>query len=112
MFIFFSGFTPSDFTFEVKAVENATPVQAYFVCRTKKGGIPVKVENRSSGKKVTLVEHVKGDGKLLVSDMKNKFGTGGLFKDETIELQGDCIVKVTKYLNQNKHLLRPYNTTL
>lgn len=84
---------------------------AYFVCRTKKGRVPVvKVENRSSGKKVTLIEHVGGDGKSLVHDLKMKFGTGGLYKDNTIELQGDCKQKVTKYLNENKSLLKPYGT--
>ena len=82
----------------------------YFVWRTKKGGLPVKVENRASGKKVTLIENVKGEGKLLVHQMKMKFGTGGLFKDGTIELQGDLKLKVTKFLNENKNLLKPYGT--
>jgi len=81
------------------------------VCRTKKGGLPVKVENRSSGKKVTLVEHVQGDGKALVQVLKGKFGTGGLFKDGVVELQGDCLSKVSKYFNENKQLLKPYGTT-
>lgn len=82
-----------------------------FVCRTKKGGLPVKVENRSSGKKVTIIEHVVGNSKLILQEMKNKFGTGGVNQDDSIELQGDCKTKVTKYLNDNKHLLRPYGTT-
>jgi len=82
----------------------------YFVCRTKKGGVPVKVESRSSGKKVTLVEHVGGDGKGLAQMLKNRFGTGGLYKDGVVELQGDCLVKVSKYLNENKQLLKPFGT--
>ena len=84
----------------------------FFVCRTKKGGIPVKVESRSSGKKVTLVEHVLGNGKLLLQELKNKFGTGGLLRDDCIELQGDCKTKVSKYFNDNKHLLKPYGSKI
>ncbi|XP_057296916.1 uncharacterized protein LOC130625818 [Hydractinia symbiolongicarpus] len=90
--------------------ENLDSSKIYFVCRTKKGGVPVKVESRASGKKVTLVEHVGGDGKALVQILKNKFGTGGFYKDDFIELQGDFKLKVTKYLNDNKQLLRPYGT--
>ena len=86
--------------------------KVFFVCRTKKGGLPVKVENRSSGKKVTIVEHVLGDGKSILTVMKNKFGTGGVNHGDFIELQGDCKTKVTKYLNENKHLLKPYGATL
>ena len=84
----------------------------YFICRTKKGGLPVKVESRSSGKKVTLIENVEGDGKELLHELKIKFGTGGILKSDSIELQGDNIVKVTKYLNERKHLLRPYGTKI
>ena len=86
--------------------------QNVFVCRTKKGGLPVKVENRSSGKKVTIIEHVIGDSKIILQEMKNKFGTGGVNQGDFIELQGDCKTKVTKYLNDNKHLLKPYGTKL
>lgn len=90
-------------------VENDSK-KCLFICRTKKGGVPVKVENRSSGKKVTIIEHVLGDYKLLLQDFKNMFGTGGLYRDGNIELQGDLKVKVSKYLNDNKHLLKPYGT--
>ena len=83
----------------------------YFIYRTKKGGIPVKVENRASGKKVTLIENVKGDTKLFLQDLKVKFGTGGVIKDDVIELQGDFKVKLSKYINDNKQeLLKPYGS--
>ena len=90
----------------------AAPPEApkFFIRRTKKGGVPVKVESRASGKKVTLIENVEGDAKKLLQELKNKFGTGGLLKEGVIELQGDCLVKVTKYLNLNKQLLKPYGT--
>uniref|UniRef100_A0A7M5TQ24 SUI1 domain-containing protein n=1 Tax=Clytia hemisphaerica TaxID=252671 RepID=A0A7M5TQ24_9CNID len=87
----------------------STPV---YVCRTKKGGIPVKVENRSSGKKVTIIEHVLGNNKVILQELKTKLGTGGVNHGDFIELQGDCKTKVTKYLNDNKHLLKPYGTKL
>lgn len=92
--------------------KNKVDSNIFFVCRTKKGGIPVKVESRSSGKKVTLVEHVLGDGKILLQELKNKFGTGGLLRDDCIELQGDCKTKVSKYFNDNKHLLKPYGSKI
>ena len=101
------GTEPVETTSSIKE----TSQQDVFVCRTKKGGLPVKVENRSSGKKVTIIEHVVGNSKLILQEMKNKFGTGGVNLDDSIELQGDCKTKVTKYLNDNKHLLRPYGTT-
>ena len=83
----------------------------YFVCRTKKGGIPIKVENRASGKKVTLIENIKGDAKLLLQDLNIRFGTGGVVKDGVIELQGDFKVKLSKYINDNKQeLLKPYGS--
>lgn len=95
---------------EVPSSIKKTPAQDVFICRTKKGGLPVKVENRSSGKKVTVIEHVVGNSKLILQEMKNKFGTGGINQGDFIELQGDCKTKVTKYLNDNKYLLKPYGT--
>lgn len=107
----------SAFSIETESVEVPNSIKEIsqrdvFVCRTKKGGLPVKVENRSSGKKVTIIEHIVGNSKLILQEMKNKFGTGGVNLGDSIELQGDCKTKVTKYLNDNKHLLRPYGTTI
>ena len=104
--------SPTIDTESVEAPDNKeSSQQGVFVCQTKKGGLPVKVENRSSGKKVTIIEHVVGNSKIILQEMKNKFGTGGVNMGDSIELQGDCKTKVTKYLNENKHLLRPYGTT-
>ena len=72
------------------ASANASPVTApYTIGKTKKGGLPVRVESRSKGKKVTVVFNVTGDLKLLLSELKQAAGSGGVVREETIEIQGD-----------------------
>lgn len=105
-----TGLTEAASVLEQHMKEENVVEKICFVCRTKKGGIPVKVESRSSGKKVTIIENVFGDYKILLQEFKTIFGTGGLFRDGSIELQGDLKVKVSKYLNDNKHLLKPYGS--
>ncbi|XP_012562273.2 uncharacterized protein LOC105847323 [Hydra vulgaris] len=82
---------------------------SFFVCQTKKGGAPIEVQKRASGKKVTLIENVYGDANSLLNDLKTKFGTGGLCRANVIELQGDFKDKVIKYLTENRSL-RPYGS--
>ena len=80
----------------------------FFVCQTKKGGIPIEIQNRASGKKVTVIENVHGDVNSLLIELKSKFGTGGLWRGgDVIELQGDFKDKLISYLNSHKHM-RPY----
>jgi len=93
-------------------VKTDTNKTVYFICRTKKGGFPIKTESRSSGKKVTIIEHVNGDAKSLLQDLKMAFGTGGLIKEDCIELQGDFVAKLTKYFNEHKQLFRPYGSKI
>ena len=62
---------------------------AYSIGKTKKGGLPVRVESRSKGKKVTVVFNVTGDLKLLLSELKQAAGSGGVVREDTIEIQGD-----------------------
>jgi len=72
------------------AIANASPVTApYSIGKTKKGGLPVRVESRSKGKKVTVVFNVTGDLKLLLSELKQAAGSGGVVREDTIEIQGD-----------------------
>jgi len=61
----------------------------YSIGKTKKGGLPVRVESRSKGKKVTVVFNVTGDLKLLLSELKQAAGSGGVVREDTIEIQGD-----------------------
>ena len=68
---------------------SSTPASAYSIGKTKKGGLPVRVESRSKGKKVTVVFNVTGDLKLLLSELKQAAGSGGVVREDTIEIQGD-----------------------
>merc|ERR1719319_425749 len=61
----------------------------YTIGKTKKGGLPVRVESRNKGKKVTVVFNVTGDLKLLLSELKQAAGSGGVVREDTLEIQGD-----------------------
>ena len=71
---------------------------------TPKGKRQVKLEKTRSGKKgklVTLVrglELSEGEAKKLLKNLKIECGTGGTFKSNILELQGDQISKVLDYL--------------
>ena len=97
---------------EEKESEEDEIGEKYFVRRTKKGSFPLRVEKRSSGKKVTIVDNLVGNSKALLQDMKNKFGTGGIIKEDSLELQGDCLHKVSKYFNENKEIIVSYDFKL
>ena len=70
----------------------------YKIGRTKKGGLPIRVENRSKGKKVTVIFNVSGDLKILLSELKHAAGSGGVVKEDTVEIQGDKQEFVEKFL--------------
>jgi len=76
---------------------------AYTIGRTKKGSLPIRVENRNKGKKVTVVFNVTGDLRLLLSELKQAAGSGGVVRDDTVEIQGDKADFVEKFL-KNKLL--------
>ena len=85
----------------------------YFVMKTKKGLIPVTIENRHKGKKVTVIRNVYGKSEVLLSTLKKNFGTGGILSTAgEIELQGDQRRKIDTYFKQNPQLLRVYNGSL
>ena len=75
-----------------------TSASAYSIGKTKKGGLPVRVESRSKGKKVTVVFNVTGDLKLLLSELKQAAGSGGVVREDTIEIQGDKQEFVVKFI--------------
>ena len=103
---------------EEKAPASSTspcPASAYSIGKTKKGGLPVRVENRSKGKKVkfnmtstftmsilqvTVVFNVTGDLKLLLSELKQAAGSGGVVREDTIEIQGDKLQFVENFISQ------------
>jgi translation initiation factor 1 len=64
----------------------------------------IRVEKRKKGKVVTLVTNLalaKGDMKDLAKALRQACGTGGTFKEETIELQGDCQERAKQWLLSN-----------
>ena len=64
----------------------------------------IRLEKRKRGKVVTVVSNLvltKGDMKDLAKALRVACGTGGTFKEETIELQGDCRDRARKWLGEN-----------
>ena len=49
----------------------------FVVMASKKGGIPVGVEKRAKGKKVTVVSNIQGDCAALLTVLKRSLGSGG-----------------------------------
>jgi translation initiation factor 1 len=74
----------------------------YRVARTRKGGWPVSFEKRAAGKLVTVIGRVSGDGGALLKALRKLCATGGVLKEDVIELQGDHRARVEDYLS--KHL--------
>ena len=70
----------------------------YKITKTKKGCLPIRVENRNKGKKVTVVFNVSGDSRELLKELKHSAGCGGVIREDTIELQGEKIHLVEKLI--------------
>ncbi|HOE66331.1 MAG TPA: translation initiation factor [Candidatus Hydrogenedentes bacterium] len=70
----------------------------YAVARTRKGGMPVSLENRPGGKVVTVVGNVSGDAAALLKLLKHRCGAGGAVRGEVIEIQGDHRDRITTLL--------------
>lgn len=75
----------------------------------------MRVESRSKGKKVnfnmtstftrsilqvTVVFNVTGDLKLLLSELKQAAGSGGVVREDTIEIQGDRLQFVENFISK------------
>jgi translation initiation factor 1 (eIF-1/SUI1) len=63
--------------------------QPYKVRKTRKGGLPVRVEKRAGGKVVTIIEGIEGDAGALLAELRKFCGAGGTVRPGHIELQGD-----------------------
>lgn len=74
------------------------PVLPYKITKTKKGCVPIRVESRNKGKKVTVVFNVSGDSRELLKELKHSAGCGGVIREDTIELQGEKIHLVEKLI--------------
>jgi translation initiation factor 1 (eIF-1/SUI1) len=71
---------------------------SFWVWGSKKGGLPVAIEKRNKGKKVTVVSNVEGDCAALLSALKNKVGCGGVAGVNQVEVQGEHVTKVEAFL--------------
>lgn len=78
---------PSDITNTIEAIEKETQ------------RIVVRVEKRSYGKIVTLIEGIPKDtAEETLKTLKKKLGCGGTYKDGILELQGDHRSKIKDLL--------------
>ena len=75
--------------------------QLFFVTRTKKGKLPITYENRSKGKKVTVISNVSGDAEGLVTELRRRLGVGGVSRGTFVELQGDQQKHVEQFLTKH-----------
>merc|ERR1712059_28918 len=76
----------------------ATSSPSYTIGKTKKGGLPIRVESRNKGKKVAVVFNVTGNLKELLTELKHAAGSGGVVREDTVEIQGDKTEFVEKFL--------------
>lgn len=82
------------------------PPCGFLVSGGKKGNIPLSIEKRPKGKKVTVLSNVQGSAKSLLSALSSLLGVGGTLRQEasgqhwTIEVQGDQVERVGAALEQ------------
>lgn len=79
------------------------PSCGFAVRGTKKGELPLKVEKRAKGKKVTIIPNVHGDAAKLARALMTMLGVGGTARHAeggswAVEVQGDQTVRVTQAL--------------
>eukprot|EP00746_Dinoflagellata_sp_MGD_P147041 gnl/MRDRNA2_/MRDRNA2_79431_c0_seq1.p1 gnl/MRDRNA2_/MRDRNA2_79431_c0~~gnl/MRDRNA2_/MRDRNA2_79431_c0_seq1.p1 ORF type:complete len:1085 (+),score=214.43 gnl/MRDRNA2_/MRDRNA2_79431_c0_seq1:114-3368(+) len=90
---------------EPKAPKNL-PACGFMVTATKKGTLPISIDKRAKGKKVTVISNVLGSAKSLVSALSSLLGVGGTSRQEasgihwTVEVQGDQSERVSAALIQ------------
>jgi translation initiation factor 1 len=74
----------------------------YAVARTKKGGWPVRVEKRPGGKVMTVVGNVSGDAKALLKALRKVCASGGVARDDAVEIQGDHRERIGAFLKESR----------
>lgn len=82
---------PSNPAAPVRSLQGSTPVRVHRE-RKGRGGRTVSV--------ITGVMSPQGGKKALLKLLKQKLGTGGALKDETIEIQGDHRERIVELLNE------------
>ena len=80
------------------AASSSKPELPFHIAKTKKGSLPIRLENRNKGKKVTVIFNVSGDARELLKELKHAAGCGGVIREDTVELQGDRVDLLEKFL--------------
>ena len=94
-----SPYTSSSSTSTVPtAASSSKPELPFHIAKTKKGSLPIRLENRNKGKKVTVIFNVSGDARELLKELKHAAGCGGVIREDTVELQGDRVDLLEKFL--------------
>lgn len=83
-----------------KSARSAKPELKYWVKGSKKGSFRITKERRKRGKVVTIVSNIGGDVNLMLKELRGALGTGGSYNAQSncLEMQGDCIKAVEKWL--------------
>ena len=97
--------TSSSTNSSVAVATSATPASEtnnktlpYSITKTKKGSLPVRLESRNKGKKVTVIFNVSGDARELLKELKHAAGCGGVIREDTVELQGEKVDLVEMFI--------------
>lgn len=79
--------------------EPSASTPEFQVQRTRKGGWPIRLENRPGGKVVTVVGNVTSGADALLRLLKKQCGAGGAVRGDCVEVQGDHRARVESVLN-------------
>jgi len=89
------------------ASKQVVPACGFGVGATKKGELPLRIEKRPRGKRVTLIPNVVGDASKLARALMSMLGVGGTARQGekgswAVEVQGEQIPRVTQALLEFK----------
>mmetsp|Transcript_122291 Transcript_122291/g.237842 ORF Transcript_122291/g.237842 Transcript_122291/m.237842 type:complete len:856 (+) Transcript_122291:73-2640(+) len=89
------------------ASRQGVPACGFGVGATKKGELPLRIEKRARGKKVTLIPNVVGDASKLARALMGMLGVGGTARQGekgswAVEVQGEQTARVTQALIEFK----------
>jgi len=70
--------------------------------------LKIRVERRKRGKVVTVICGVADDDARagLLTDLKNLVGSGGTIRDDNLEIQGDHVTNLSRFLTDRGYKVR------
>lgn len=83
-----------------KSPEPTVPKLPYAVTRSRKRNFVIRKERRGGNKSVTILENISGNREALLKDLKKHCATGGVCREDGVELQGDLMDKVQAWLEK------------